>query len=261
MARRSGQVGYEEVKRGWFHVRFRMDVPGREKRAYLSKPICPISGPGFLTKPERFRLRKQIIAASGADTEEHFNKIEAFNHGVTFRKQAEWWLNHAQTRKRRPITPASALGFKSYLTNWLNPNLGDVPLSSVNNLAARGVVEKMMKAGISPKMASNVIQVVKMVVASAVNENGEEIHPRKWNHEFIDLPEVRDQRQPVHSSETMRAIAAGSEGRELMLFVLLGATGLRFGEAFGLEIDKTSRTTSRRCIFGRKYGAEAFNHS
>ena len=238
MARRSGQVGYEEVKRGWFHVRFRMDVPGREKRAYLSKPICPISGPGFLTKPERFRLRKQIIAASGADTEEHFNKVEAFNHGVTFRKQAEWWLNHAQTRKRRPITPASALGFKSYLTNWLNPNLGDVPLSSVNNLAARGVVEKMMNAGISPKMASNVIQVVKMVVASAVNENGEEIHPRKWNHEFIDLPEVRDQRQPVHSSETMKAIAAGSEGRELMLFVLLGATGLRFGEAFGLEIDK-----------------------
>jgi hypothetical protein len=31
MARRSGQVGYEEVKRGWFHMRFRMYVPGREK--------------------------------------------------------------------------------------------------------------------------------------------------------------------------------------------------------------------------------------
>jgi hypothetical protein len=42
----------------------------------------------------------------------------------------------------------------------------------------------------------------------------------------------------VHSSETMKTIAAGSEGRELMLYVLLGATGLRFGEAFGLEIDK-----------------------
>jgi hypothetical protein len=50
--------------------------------------------------------------------------------------------------------------------------------------------------------------------------------------------QVRDQRQPIHSSETMKAIAAGSEGRERMLYVLLGATGLRFGEAFGLEIDK-----------------------
>jgi integrase len=96
----------------------------------------------------------------------------------------------------------------------------------------------MAKAGVSPKMVTNVIQVVKMVVGSVVNENGERLHPRTWNHEFMDLPEVRDQWQPTHSGETMKAIAAGSEGRERMLYVLLGATGLRFGEAFGLEIDK-----------------------
>ena len=88
-----------------------MDLPGHEKRAYLSRPICPASGPGSLTKPERLNRRKAIIVASGADTEEHFNRVEAFNHGVTSRKQAEWWLNHAQTRKRRPIKPATALGF------------------------------------------------------------------------------------------------------------------------------------------------------
>src|SRR5580704_18040498 len=87
MARRSGQVGYEEVKGGWYHVRFRTDVPGREKRAYLSRPICPVSGPGALTKPQRFRKRKEIIAASGADTEEHFSRIEGRNHGTMFRKQ------------------------------------------------------------------------------------------------------------------------------------------------------------------------------
>jgi hypothetical protein len=46
MARRSGQVGYEEVKGNWYHVRFRKDVPGQEKRAYVSVPICPVSGPG-----------------------------------------------------------------------------------------------------------------------------------------------------------------------------------------------------------------------
>ena len=205
---------------------------------YLSRPICPISGPGSLTKPERLKLRKEIIAASGADTEEHFYKIEAFNHGVTFRKQAEWWLHHVQTRKRKPIKPATALGFTSYLNKWLYPNLGDLPLSSVNNPVVKRLVATMTKVGVSPKMVSNVIQVVKMVVASAVNENGEKIHPRTWNHEFIDLPEVKDQRQPAHSSETMKAIAAGTDGRERMLYVLLGATGLRVGEAFGLEIDK-----------------------
>ncbi len=238
MARRSGQVGYEEVKGGWYHVRFRMDVPGREKRAYLSKPVCPISGPGFLTKPERLRKRREIIAASGADTEEHFKAVEAINHGVTFRKQGEWWLNHIQHRKRRPIKPATLIGFRSYLKNWINPNIGDVPLSSVNNLVAKNLVTTMMDAGLSPKMCSNVIQVVKMVVASAVNENGEAIHSRTWNHEFMDLPEVRNQRQPSHSSEALTAIVSASQGREQMLYVLLGGSGMRHGEALGLEIDK-----------------------
>src|SRR5438477_3090779 len=74
MARRSGQVGYEEVKGGWYHVRFRMDVPGQEKRAYLSRTICPVSGPGALTKLERLRKRKEIINASGADSHEHFEQ-------------------------------------------------------------------------------------------------------------------------------------------------------------------------------------------
>ena len=126
----------------------------------------------------------------------------------------------------------------SYLNKWLRPNIGDLPVSSVNNLAVRGLVTKMADAGMSPKMVNNVVQVVKMVVASAVNENGERVHPRTWNHEFIDLPEVKNQRQPTHPSEMMKAIAAGSEGREQMLYVLLGAAGMRFGEALGLEIEK-----------------------
>lgn len=238
MARRSGQVGYEEVKGGWYHVRFRIDVPGQEKRAYLSKPISPLSGPGALTKPERLKKRKEIIAASGADTEDHFNKIEAINYGTTFRKQAEWWLSHVQSRKRSPIKPATAAGFESYLKKWLNPSLGDMPLSSVNNLVVKGLVTKMTDAGLSPKMVNNVVQVVKMVVASAVNENGERVHPRTWNHEFIDLPEVKDQRQPSFTSEAMKAITARADEREQMLYVLLGATGMRIGEALGIEIDK-----------------------
>jgi integrase len=237
MARRSGQVGYEQVKGGWYHVRFRMDVPGQEKRAYLSKPICPVSGPGALSKLERLRKRREIITASGADSKEHFEQVEAFNHGKTFRQQAEWWLNHVQTRKRKPIKPATAAGFESYLNKWLRPNLGDLPVSSVNNLAVRGLVTKMTDARMSAKMVNNVVQVVKMVVASAVNENGDKVHPRTWNHEFIDLPEVRNQRQPTFTSAVMEAIAGGSKGREQMLFVLLGATGIRIGEALGLEIE------------------------
>lgn len=49
---------------------------------------------------------------------------------------------------------------------------------------------------------------------------------------------LSNHRQPAHSSETMTAIAANSKGREQMLYILLGTSGLRFGEALGLEIDE-----------------------
>ena len=54
----------------------------------------------------------------------------------------------------------------------------------------------------------------------------------------MDLPEVKNQRQPSHSADTMTAIAACSKGREQMLYVLLSASGMRFGEALGLQIGK-----------------------
>jgi hypothetical protein len=66
------------------------------------------------------RKRKETIAASGANTEEHFKKVEAVNFGTTFRKQAERWLKHVQTRNRKPIAPSTAASWESCLDVWLN---------------------------------------------------------------------------------------------------------------------------------------------
>jgi hypothetical protein len=70
-------------------------------------------------------------------------------------------------------------------------------VSSINNPEVKQLVAKMVVAGLSAKSVNNYVQVVKMVVASAINENGEELYPRKWNHEFLDLPEVKNQKQPA----------------------------------------------------------------
>jgi len=93
---------------------------------------------------------------------------------------------------------------------WILPNLGDVPLSSVGNLALKGLVEKMVEAGLSPKTVNTYSQVVKSVVASAVNEEGEQLFPRKWNHEFVDMPVVDKSKQntPHFTSEVIAGILA-----------------------------------------------------
>src|SRR5260370_33294119 len=99
----------------------------------------------------------------------------------------------------------------------------------------------MSEAGLSPKTISdNYVPVVKMVVASAIDEEGEEIRPRTWNNAFIDLPVVEKDKQntPSFSMEVMSGLARWKKPRERMIFILCGAAGLRIGEVLGIEIDK-----------------------
>jgi integrase len=240
MFRRTGQSGHIESSGKWWVVRWWMDVPGLEKRKHMRERICPISGPGSLSKTVRERRAREIITSSGADTVEYFNEVVKQNNGVTFREQAKWWLNHVRSRKRKPIAISTLEVWEACLNNWLNPNIGDLPLSEINNAVLKSVIAKMSEKGLSPKTIDNYVPVVKMVVASAVDEQGEEIYPRTWNHEFIDLPVVEKDKQntPSFSSEVMTGLARWKKERERMIFVLCGAGGLRVGEALGIEIDK-----------------------
>jgi len=80
--------------------------------------------------------------------------------------------------------------------------------------------------------------VAKLVVASAVNEEGEQIHQRTWNHAFIQLPVVRKDKQhrPIVTADDVTDILSKTRKRAyLVLFLLLAATGLRIGEALGLK--------------------------
>ncbi len=120
----------------------------------------------------------------------------------------------------------------------MNPLIGDMPLSSVGNLAAKGLVAKMVAQKRAPKTIKNVVQVVKMVVASAVNDEGNQIYPRKWNHEFIDLPEVRHQHTPTFSCDDVNRVVSSAMGQYKLLYALLAGTGMQIGEVSGLEIEK-----------------------
>jgi integrase len=218
-------------------------VVGQEKRQRVREKICPNSGPGKLSASERKRKAKEIIAASGADTVEHFTKVVQSFQGVTFREQAAMWLDLMRNRKRKPVAPATVETWESALDKWVNPNLGDMPLDSVNNLAMKQLVANMLVGGLAPKSISNYTQIVKMIVASAVNEQGEEMHPRKWNHEFVDMPLVKkhEQKRPTVTGEVVTEIVAATKREKYrMLFVLCAAAGLRIGEALGIDLTNIS---------------------
>lgn len=162
--------------------------------------------------------------------------------GSTFKQQSARWLNHSKNRKRSPIKPATAVGYQSYLDNWLNPNLGDLPLSQVDNKAFKELVAKLAEAKLAPKTIVDIVGVAKLVVASARDDNGKQLHPREWNHDFMDLPVVKsnDQKTPTLEPEQVSDIVSKAEGRYKVLYASLAGTGLRIGEALALEIGEPS---------------------
>jgi integrase len=260
MSRRSGQNGCIQEDGNWYIVRFWKDVAGQEKRQRVREKICPIYGPGKLSASERKHKAKEIIAASGADTTEHFERVVCGNHGITFREQAEIWLEQMKNRKRKPVAPSTLSTWESCLENWLNPNIGHMPIGNVKNLSLKNLGIKMVEGGLGESAIRSYTNVVKMVVASAVNEEGEELYPRKWNHSFIDLPRIRNPKQPSFTGAVVtRIVADAKKEKYKLLFALCGGTGLRFGEALGIRIQDISPDCSTIKIEQKAWRSQLHN--
>jgi integrase len=237
LSRRTGQDGHIEKSGRWFVVRFWKDISGQEKRMHVRERICPIFGPGLLSKSERKRKAREIIQASGADSAEYFNEVVKHDTGVTFREQSEIWLRQLQNRRRKPIGQSYVATIQGALDKWILPAIGNLPLANVDNLSVRPLIEKMSAAGLSSRTVNKYIEHVKQIVESLKNPNGEPIHNRKWNAEIMDLPIVEhaEQKRPSLKAKTISELVKASTGQEQALYVLLAATGLRVSEALAVE--------------------------
>ena len=240
MTRRRGQDGSIEKSGRWKVVRFWIDVPGQEQRQHACIRICPASGPGLLSAAAQRRRAREIIAESGADTEEHFNKVVVGNKVVTFMEQAERWLDWLQTRNNDPIPETSVPSIRSALDKWLIPCLGDLPLSEVGNSALKNLVSKM-KGNLSPKTQRTYVGFAKEVRKSLVDDEGEVIFPVTWNNGFIDLPKINkrlQRRGKVTAQDIERLIEQASKEWVWMLYNLAPAAGMRIAELLAVEIEK-----------------------
>jgi len=127
-----------------------------------------------------------------------------------------------------------------------------VALSEVSNGVLKELIATMSEGGLAPKTIVNYSQVVKMVVASAVDKDGEQIYSRKWNHDFCELPIVQKEKQyrPTITEPNLNQILAGTKGRYFVMFALLAGAGLRIGEA--LAVKDTSFSPDCRMLYVRR---------
>jgi len=147
---------------------------------------------------------------------------------VTFSQQSESWLESLKTRKRKPVSPATLRVFGSYMRR-LTPMIGEKNLADISNGVLRDLVQRLDAQKLSAKMISELIAVVKQVVASAV-----------------DAPTIIKQRQPsITTKHLEQAIKNARTDQERALYCLLAGTGLRISECLAIRVNGTDKQTSR----------------
>ncbi len=234
LSRRTGQTGTVfQHSKTWdptapCYGKFWADVPGCPRRVRRTVALGVCRTKSMARQRLREHLERECI-----NSEQLFRQNTA--PAVTFRQQAEWWTSSLPARKRRPVKPATISGWRDALNAWLLPDLGDKLLTDVSNKTVRELVEKMSAAELSPKTIVNYVQVVKLVLASAVDEEGEQIYPRKWNHDFIQLPVVRKdkQRRPTVTEADLAQILSNVKKRKYAVLFARAPGGYWFANRRG----------------------------
>jgi integrase len=109
-------------------------------------------------------------------------------------------------------------------------------VATVGNAQMREFVAQLAAKKLAPKTVLEVSNAVRQIVASVVNQNGDELFPRKWNSDFIDAPVVEKQNQPSVTAEQIEQAIAKANDADAVLYILLASSGIRIGEALALRI-------------------------
>ena len=187
-----------------------------------------------------------MIAASGVDSKEHFDRVVKVQTGVTMREQADAWYslmsNPRRVGKNGRRTALSTLDSWKGIVESIKTELGGIPLSALvqNQQPVADFVTKLVNGGEGPKTVKNYFFVVKAIVASAKDVSTRKpLYPVAWDNEVLLMPRVNPKKQhrPTFTAAQVSQIVERVKGVYKMLFIVLAATGLRIGEAIGLKVE------------------------
>ena len=124
MNRRKGQNGTVVISGSWYRVRWRLDVEGQEKRINMNEKVAPVvfdrNGNPKPPSMDVLRRARDIVEKSGANSEEHFNRIVLGE--ITFRNQADnylYWLELATGSLSRTLQALKRLSISGSCPRWV----------------------------------------------------------------------------------------------------------------------------------------------
>jgi hypothetical protein len=125
---------------------------------------------------------------------------------MLIRELSACWLDRLKNRRRKPIKPASLAIFSSYVSNHVNPLIGDLEVETFQSKQLREFAEAVVAKNLAPKTVHELVNTVQQIIKSAQDENGNSLYVRNWNRDFIleNVPDVRDQHQPICTEEMIK---------------------------------------------------------
>jgi integrase len=156
---------------------------------------------------------------------------------MKLKTQAVEFMVGLEARKLRPAKPATIKLYDSYIRNHINPYFGDMEIEDIKNAVMKQFAAKLISDELSPATITGVMTVTKRIISSAVNDEGELLFPKTWNHRFIGVPQVnpRKQKTPIISAEGVQTAIEKADGQYKALIALYAGTGLRMSEALALK--------------------------
>jgi len=166
---------------------------------------------------------------------------------MQFQELADRWLADLRERvELGDLKPASLATFASRVKHVL-PALGQHEVENVRNGVVKTFAENL-SAKLGPKTTREVVALVKAILESHVNQDGDPILDLKWNNRFIfkSVRKIGKQHQPTVSADTLNAILRNHEikVRDRVLIALGASTGMRVGELQALRIRGGKESTS-----------------
>jgi integrase len=169
--------------------------------------------------------------------EKKINSVDTFLSATapTLREASAPWL----IGKEGEVSENTIDRWKVGLDKWTLPFVGDWQLGpQCGNPALKRIVEEMKAAGLKPATIRSYIQPLMMIVNEYCDNQGNPVFDIKWNFRFCKVPKVDVEAQycPTITAQQIESLlVSDAELSELVLFVVLAATGVRISEGLALN--------------------------
>jgi integrase len=150
---------------------------------------------------------------------------------------AEWLPRHAEKRRMRPTSRATA---EIIINTRINPHLGAIPLQQLSERHIEDFIYQLQTRGgakgkpLAPRSVKNTLVILREALQQARRERRIPRNPCT----DIEPPTIDAKQEPQWTAAQAKQFLALLDGeRYRALFILTAATGLRRGELLGLKWD------------------------